>query len=106
MLIPAAGASLGKVIAAVVLATTAVRFVVTGVYQCSGSEPWETAAGAVGLVLCALALYTATAMLLEDVRRRSLLPVWRRGRGRASIEGDFSAQLDAIEREAGVREQL
>jgi uncharacterized protein len=106
MLVPAAAASTGKLAAFAVLATTAVRFALTGLYELNGSDAWETAAGVVGLVLCALALYAALAMALEDARRETLLPLVRRGAGRASLNGGFEDQLASVEREAGVREQL
>jgi hypothetical protein len=67
---------------------------------------WGDAAGIVGLFLCALAVYAASALALEDVRRETLLPLVRRGVGRESLSSDLPAQLARIEREAGVREQL
>jgi len=106
MVVPAAGASTGKLIAFAVLATTALRFVLSGLYQLTSGSGWEDAAGAVGLALCALALYAAAAMTLEDARRETLLPLLRRGPGRASLERGFDEQLAGIEHEAGVREQL
>jgi uncharacterized protein len=106
MLVPAAAASTAKVAAFAVLATTAVRFALTGLYELTASDAWETAAGVVGLVLCGLALYAALAMALEDARRETLLPLGRRGAGRASLNGGFEDQLASVEREAGVREQL
>jgi succinate-acetate transporter protein len=106
MLMPAAAAALGKVLATAVLTTTAIRFAVTGVYQLTAAEAWKEAAGLIGVVLAAVALYTAFAMLLEDVRRSTALPTWRRGRGKASLEGNLSDQLSRLEHEAGVREQL
>ncbi len=106
MLVPAAAAGLGKLAALAVLATTALRFGVTGLYQLTASPAWEDIAGIAGLVLCALAVYAALAMALEDARRETLLPLLRRGAGRASLEGGFDEQLSRLEREAGVREQL
>jgi uncharacterized protein len=106
MIVPAAGASTGKVVAFAVLATTALRFVLSGLYQLTSRPGWEDAAGAVGLALGALALYAAAAMTLEDARRETLLPLLRRGAGRASLERSFDEQLAGIEHEAGVREQL
>jgi hypothetical protein len=35
-----------------------------------------------------------------------VLPVGRRGRARASLEGDLEQQIHGAEREAGVRRQL
>jgi uncharacterized protein len=106
MLVPAAGAASGKLVPAALLATTAVRFATTGVFELTASRVWEDAAGIVGLVLCALALYTALAMALEDARRATILPLGRRGAGRDSVGGNLDDQLERIEREAGVREQL
>ena len=106
MLIPAAAASTGKLAAFAVLATTAVRFALTGLYQLTGGTAWEKSAGVVGLFLCALALYAALAMALEDARRETLLPLGRRGDGRAALSGGLDGQLDRLEHEAGVREQL
>jgi succinate-acetate transporter protein len=106
MLVPAAAASTGKLAAFAVLAMTALRFALTGLYELTASDAWETAAGIVGLVLCALALYAALAMALEDARRATLLPLGRRGAGRAALGGGLEDQLDSIELEAGVREQL
>lgn len=104
--VPATGALFGKLVPAAVLFTTALRFAATGAYQVTASDAWETAAGLVGVGLGALAVYAAAALLVEDVRRRTTLPVLRRGAGRRSMTGDLADQLDRLEREAGVREQL
>jgi uncharacterized protein len=106
MLIPAAAAGSGKLIPLGVLAITGLRFATTGLYELTASPTWQDIAGVTGLVLCALALYAALAMALEDVRRETSLPVLRRGLGRTSLEGNLDEQLARIEREAGVREQL
>jgi uncharacterized protein len=94
MLIPAGAAATGKVAPLVVLGTTALRFAVTGLYELTAGDGWKMLAGIVGLVLGALAVYTALAMALEDVLHRTVLPVGRRGSARGVGE------------EAGVREQL
>lgn len=106
MCVPAAGALTGKLVPAAMLFTTAIRFAVTGVFELTASATWERIAGVVGIVLAVLALYAATAMLLEDVRRVTVLPVLRCGEGKTSITGNLEAQLAKLEREAGVREQL
>jgi uncharacterized protein len=93
--IPAIGAAGGKIVPAAVLALAVVRFALTGIYQLTSSSTWEDISGVVGVVLCGLAFYLALALLLEDVRLRTLLPIGRRD----SREG-------GIEREAGVRAQL
>jgi uncharacterized protein len=106
MLVPAAASATGKVVPAVLLATTAARFATTGIHQLTASGTWEDIAGVVGLFLCGLAIYAALAMAIEDARRSTLLPLGRIGAGRESVEGSFDRQLERIEREAGVREQL
>jgi succinate-acetate transporter protein len=106
MLVPAAASTTGKLVPAAVMATTALRFWTTGIYELSASPTWEHIAGIVGLILCAIALYAAVAMALEDARRATTLPLGRHGAGRAALEGTFDAQLSRIEHEAGVREQL
>jgi uncharacterized protein len=106
MLVPAAASATGKLVPALILTTVAVRFASTGIYQLTASPGWEDITGILGLLLCALAIYAALAMALEDARRSTLLPLGRIGAGRESVEGNLGEQLERIEREAGVREQL
>jgi len=94
MWVPASTAVASKLVPAAVLATAGLRFVVTGAYELSGSTFWERVAGVVGLTLCALGVYAALAMALEDARGHTVLPLGRRGRGRE------------VSAEPGVREQL
>ena len=91
MLVPAAAAT-GKLVAAAVLTTTALRFLVTALYQLTGSGAWKTTAGVVGLALCALAIYAALAMALEESHRRTVLPLLRRKTGAAAITADLGAR--------------
>jgi succinate-acetate transporter protein len=106
MTIPATAAASGKVVPAVVLATTALRFAATGLFQITAAGTWEDVAGIVGLVLCGLAVYAAAAMAIEDAGGQTVLPLGRRGAGATSVGGPFGDQLRGIEREAGVRGQL
>jgi uncharacterized protein len=106
MLVPMAAAAPGKLLPAAVLGTAGLRFATTGLYELTAGSAWKDVAGVVGLVLCALGVYAALAMALEDARRETVLPVGRRGVGRTSLEGGLAGQLDRIEHEAGVREQL
>ena len=106
MLIPAVIAAGGKLVAAAVLGTTALRLLATGLYELTASGDWKTTAGVVGVVLTALALYAALSMALEDAGRHTVLPTLRRGAGAAAMTGDLRAQLDSIQHEAGVRKQL
>lgn len=105
MLVPAAAAT-GKLVAAAVLTTTALRFLVTALYQLTGSGTWKTTAGVVGLALCALALYAALAMALEESHRRTVLPLLRRKAGAGALAAGLGGQLSDVEHEAGVRAQL
>lgn len=106
MLVPALGAVDAKVVPALVLGTTALRFALTAIYQLGGNAGWKIAAGVTGVALCALAVYAATAFMVEETRHRTWLPLGRRSGGRRAISGDLDRQLENIAEEAGVREQL
>jgi succinate-acetate transporter protein len=105
MLVPAAAAS-GKLVAATVLVTTALRFASTALYQLTGSGTWKTTAGIVGIALSALAIYTALAMALEESNRRTMLPLLRRKTGADATTAGLARQVRDIEHEVGVRAQL
>ncbi|MEV7802417.1 hypothetical protein AB0O28_05665 [Microbispora sp. NPDC088329] len=105
MLVPAL-AGLPKLVAAVVMALSATRFAITGVFEITASSGWRTAAGIAGLVLAVVAYYAALAFELEDAHGRALLPVARRGRARTAVRGDLHDQTKGLAHEAGVREQL
>jgi hypothetical protein len=106
MWIPAAAAVSSKLVPALVLATAGLRFLVTGVHQLTGDEGWENAAGVVGLALVAFAAYAALAAELEDVGKRTLLPLGRRGKGAQALDGVFHDQVAQVQKEPGVRAQL
>lgn len=105
MTIAAAASASGKLATAAVLGTTAARFATTGPYEITASSAWQDSAGIVGLILCAVAIYTAAAMAIEDATGSTILPLGR-GACAQSIEGNLDDQLQRVEREAGVREQL
>ncbi|AVT28215.1 hypothetical protein C6361_00425 [Plantactinospora sp. BC1] len=105
LLVPTAAAT-GKLVAAAVIGLSALRFAVTGIAEITAAPDWRTAAGWCGLVLAAVALYAAVGFELEDVRRRTVLPLLRRGPGHAVRDDSVAAQLRGVAREAGVREQL
>jgi uncharacterized protein len=94
MLVPASAAASGKLVAVAVLGTTALRFTCTGIYELTASDTWKDIAGVVGLALCAIAVYAALAIALEEARRTTVLPTGRRGAGRD------------VEDEPGIRPQL
>ena len=105
LLVPTLAAG-GKLVAALVMGVSALRFAVTGIAVLTGSDAWTTAAGVAGLLLAAVALYAALAFELEGVHHRDVLPVLRRGPGAATLDGDLDDQLGDLAREAGVRRQL
>ena len=102
----AIAAGLSKLIPATVLLVSGIRFATTGIYELSSNEAWQDAAGAVGLALTVLALYTAFALELEGATGRTVLPLLRRGLRRRAVEGPLDAQLGDVESEAGVRKTL
>ncbi|WP_456844469.1 hypothetical protein [Cellulomonas sp. P5_C6] len=105
MLVPAVSAS-GKLVAAVVMGLSAVRFALTGIVQLTGSSALTELAGWTGIALAVLALYAALGFELEDVQHRTVLPLLRRGPDAAALKGDAERPFVAIQREAGVRPQL
>jgi succinate-acetate transporter protein len=99
-------AASGKPLIALVLTLSATRAILDGIYQLSGSTGIEHAAGYVAAAIAGVAWYAGTAMALEDIRQRAVLPVMRRGAGAAAMDGDLQPQLDHALGEAGVRSQL
>lgn len=57
-------------------------------------------------MLVVFCLYGGMALRLEEGSQHTVLPIFRRGRALASLEGDLSNQIQATEREPGVRRQL
>ncbi len=82
------------------------RFAVEIIVELAGGSGWHTLLTVIGIALAAFSVYGGLAFLLEDVRRRAVLPVFRRGSSRESLEGDLAAQLRQIADEAGVRQTL
>ena len=99
-------ASLSKVGIGLIFLTAALRFFLGGMHQLMGNEGWENAAGVVGLVLCALAIYGAFAAELEDAQGMTVLPIGRRMKGRLALEGSLDEQIKHGPNEPGVRLQL
>jgi succinate-acetate transporter protein len=106
VIVPASGAAKSKMLAATLFYTTAVRWALTAVFEFTADQTCRTAAGAVGVLLAALALYSALAFELEDQQRRTVLPTFRRGAGRLAMTGPLRDQVERVANEAGVRKQL
>jgi succinate-acetate transporter protein len=81
----------GKAAAGAVILFGAARFVLSGLYELTGSGGVEHAAGVVGVVFAAVAGYVGLATLLEDNAHRSILPIGRRGVARAAIDEGYRA---------------
>jgi succinate-acetate transporter protein len=107
LLASATTAAQSKLLPALVVALTAVRWTLTGVYKLgAGGVVWQHAAAWTGVALAALALYAMFSLELEDIRRRTVLPTLRRAGGRRALDHDLSEQVEAVAAEAGVRSQL
>jgi uncharacterized protein len=100
------GVAGGKAAAGGIILAASARFLLSGLYELTGSTAVERAAGIVGLVFVAVAAYVGFATLIEDSARRSVLPIGRRGPARAAFTGGVDDQLDQLEHEAGIRQQL
>lgn len=105
LLIPAAAART-KLVPALVIATSAARFAVTGIAQIDGGRQWMQTAGGVGLGLAVLSIYAALALELEDSQSRTVLPLGRTGAGRNAVSGRLHDQVENVATEPGVRQQL
>lgn len=106
VLLCALGSAMGKLVPAAVLFLVCLRYLVTGLYEASGSPGLEDAAAIVGLVLTASCAYAVLALELENLQRRTVLPLLRRGSGREAMSADLPEQSQRLAHEAGVREQL
>lgn len=89
-----------------VLCTAVPRFAVAALANLTGVAWLGTLSGALGLLLAAVALYTAFALMLEDMRGEEVLPIGRSGPAHHAVEGDLTLQLRDLERQAGVRRTL
>jgi succinate-acetate transporter protein len=106
LMVVALTASLTKVLAGLVMALTAIRFYLTGVYEFTSAPSWEHAAGIAGLVLAAVALYAGLAFELEDSHRATMLPTFRRGAAHRALAGNPADEVRGVHHEAGVRSKL
>lgn len=102
----AVAALAGKPLIAAILGVSAVRGALAGVHEWGGPAWAWTVSGWIAVAIFAAAMYGGLAFLLEDVQGRQILPVFRRGSSRESVEGDLEAQLRELAGEAGVRKTL
>jgi succinate-acetate transporter protein len=106
MTLNALTSSLTKIVPAVVFGTASLRFLVTAIYEMSGSEAWKKTSGVVGLVLFALAIYAAWASQLEDATGTTVLPIGRRNKARIAVDGSLFEQVRDVPNKPGVRTML
>ena len=106
LLVPGVAAAGAKVVPALVVLTSALRFAVTGIAHLDGDRGWLQAAGWIGVALACLSAYAALALELEGTAGRAVLPLGRRGPGRTALDGRLDDQVDEVATEPGVRSQL
>lgn len=106
LLASASTAASTKLVPALVVALTALRYILTGVYKLSNGVVWQHSAAWCGIALCGAAIYAVASLELEDVRHRTVLPTLRRGKGKQVLQPDLDVQVQEVAAEAGVRSQL
>jgi len=104
-LVLAIAALAAKPFFSLILLVTSARFALSCAHQL-GVTGLESIATGLGLALAAMSVYGALALLIEDGRGRTVLPLFRTGKARQAIEADLDAQLRDISHEPGVRLQL
>lgn len=96
----------GKPLLGAVLSVATLRTVGAAVVAGWSVPLASTLTGWTGLLLAALAFYSAFAFLEEDVTGRISPLTFRTGEAKAAMEGSLEEQTKLLEREAGVRKQL
>ncbi|MEU3572897.1 hypothetical protein AB0E96_31415 [Kitasatospora sp. NPDC036755] len=82
------------------------RYFVAGLYGVSGVAWLGHLAGALGMLLAAVAMYAAYALMLEELRGREVLWIGRSGPVHDAMHAGLADQLERLERQAGVRRTL
>jgi succinate-acetate transporter protein len=105
LLVPAVAART-KLVPALVIATSAARFALTGIAEIDGGQTWMSVAGWVGIALAVISGYAALALELEGSESRTVLPLGRTGPSSQALDGQLNDQVLRIGTEPGVRQQL
>jgi succinate-acetate transporter protein len=105
LLIPAMAAR-SKAVPALVIATSAARFALTGIAEIDGGQTWMQIAGWAGVALLVISVYAALALEWEGTESRAVLPLGRTGRSSQALDGQLADQVRRIATEPGVRQQL
>lgn len=87
-----------------VFAMASIRFVMAGIYELGAPSAWRDASGIAGLAVVCGAWYCVLAFELEAQEHRTVLPTFRRGRGRAALTGAADVAMDDVVHEPGVRQ--
>ncbi|MFB7469857.1 GPR1/FUN34/YaaH family transporter [Kitasatospora sp. NPDC056184] len=82
------------------------RYLTAGLFGVSGVEWLGRVAGALGMLLAAVAMYAAYALMLEELRGREVLWIGRGGHVRDAMHAGLGDQLQRLETQAGVRRTL
>ena len=106
LVVPAVVAAASKPLICLVLVVTAARFLASGLYQLDAGSSWQTTSGVLGLVVSALAWYTAGAFALEAGHRHAVLPVFRRSGHASPDPSSTDDPLGPVCHDAAVRSQL
>jgi succinate-acetate transporter protein len=102
----AIAAMLGKPLIGTIMLAAATRSVLAGTHEWGASTSFNTVGAWIALAIFVVAVYGGLAFLIEDVRQETVLPVFRRGTSKESIEGNLNDQLRGVGQEAGVRQAL
>jgi hypothetical protein len=95
-----------KPLLAIILFLATVRFLLAAAVQLGAGTRASMAAGITGLLIGVMAVYGGAALLLEEVQQKTVLPTFRTGAAKASMEGSLGEQLQRVRKDAGVRQQL
>jgi succinate-acetate transporter protein len=102
----AIAAMMGKPLIGTIMLAASSRSALAGAYEWGAPKSVNTVGSWIALAIFVAAVYGGLAFLLEDVRQESVLPVFRRGASKESIEGNLQDQLRGVGQEAGVRQAL
>ncbi|HZE03624.1 MAG TPA: hypothetical protein VE127_00275 [Solirubrobacteraceae bacterium] len=95
-----------KLVPAIVVSLTGLRWILDGIWKLGAGTAWQHASAYTGLVLCAAAIYAIVSLEIEDVRHHTVLPTLRRGKGKEALDPRLDEQVEQVATEAGVRSQL
>ncbi|MFE4517641.1 hypothetical protein ACFRMQ_25980 [Kitasatospora sp. NPDC056783] len=82
------------------------RYFVAGLHGVSGVTWLGYVAGALGLLLAAVAMYAAYALMLEELRGKEVLWIGRSGPVLDAMHSGLAGELHRLEQQAGVRRTL